>query len=222
MFSRNRATKSVNADSTATIKKIVGDAVVAVERDNPCLKGVLPNDYARPGLEKLRLTEFMDVIATTRRLTIMNLAIRGLEADIGKKHVDTFRNVQHPNLRADCVLARALSLPRQRDIRGACREAAPEDTALRDAAFSQMGVNSQVLSVAKDNMVAFPGQLFYSTKIPVCLWFFAKTKVADAKRGLRVRRKQTFLINARKLSTLIDRKLTDAALVKMTNTCRLW
>jgi type I restriction enzyme M protein len=43
--------------------------------------------------------------ATTRRVAIMNLAIRGIEADIGKEHADTFRNVQHPDLRADYVLA---------------------------------------------------------------------------------------------------------------------
>jgi type I restriction enzyme M protein len=43
--------------------------------------------------------------ATTRRLAIMNLAIRGIEADIGKEHADTFRSVQHPDLRADYVLA---------------------------------------------------------------------------------------------------------------------
>ena len=43
--------------------------------------------------------------ATTRRLAIMNLAICGIEADIGKEHADTFSNVQHPDLRADCVLA---------------------------------------------------------------------------------------------------------------------
>jgi len=33
-----------------------------------------------------------------------------------------------------------------------------------------------------DCMVALPGQLFYSTQIPVCLWFLAKNKAADAKR----------------------------------------
>jgi type I restriction-modification system DNA methylase subunit len=43
--------------------------------------------------------------STTRRLAIMNLSIRGIEADIGKEHADTFRNVQHPDLRADYVLA---------------------------------------------------------------------------------------------------------------------
>jgi type I restriction-modification system DNA methylase subunit len=38
-----------------------------------------------------------------------------------------------------------------------------------------------------DCMVALPGQLFYSTQIPVCLWFLAKNKNADAKRGFRDR-----------------------------------
>ena len=39
-----------------------------------------------------------------------------------------------------------------------------------------------------DCMVALPGQLFYSTKIPVCLWFLAKNKNADAKCGFHARR----------------------------------
>ena len=43
--------------------------------------------------------------ATTRRLAIMNLAIRGIEADFGSEHADTFRRDLHPDLRADYVLA---------------------------------------------------------------------------------------------------------------------
>ena len=43
--------------------------------------------------------------AGTPGLAIMNLAIRGFEEDIGKEHADTFRKVQHPDLRADHVLA---------------------------------------------------------------------------------------------------------------------
>jgi hypothetical protein len=72
-----------------------------------------------------------------------------------------------------------------------------------------------------DCMVALPGQLFYSTQIPVCLWFLAKNKGADAKRGFRDRRKQTLFIDARKLGTLIDRvhrELTDADLEKIAST----
>ena len=76
-----------------------------------------------------------------------------------------------------------------------------------------------------DCMVALPGQLFYSTQIPVCLWFLAKNKNADAKRGFRDRRKQTLFIDARKLGTLIDRvhrELTDADLAKITSTYHAW
>src|SRR3990172_3853897 len=47
-----------------TIGKIVDDAMVAIERDNTRLKGVLPKDYARPGLDKQRLGELIDLIAT--------------------------------------------------------------------------------------------------------------------------------------------------------------
>jgi type I restriction enzyme M protein len=76
-----------------------------------------------------------------------------------------------------------------------------------------------------DCMVALPGQLFYSTQIPVCLWFLAKNKNADAKRGFRDRRKQSLVIDARKLGTLIDRvhrELTDADLEKITSTYHAW
>jgi type I restriction enzyme M protein len=48
----------------ATIGEIVEEPMVAIERDNPRLKGVLPEDYARPGLDKQRLGELIDVIAT--------------------------------------------------------------------------------------------------------------------------------------------------------------
>ena len=46
------------------IGKTVDDAMVAIERDNPRLKGVLPKDYARPGLDKHRLGELIDLIGT--------------------------------------------------------------------------------------------------------------------------------------------------------------
>ena len=76
-----------------------------------------------------------------------------------------------------------------------------------------------------DCMVALPGQLFYSTQIPVCLWFGGKNKAADAKRGFRDRRKQTLFIDARKMGTLIDRvhrELTDADLERITSTYHAW
>ena len=73
-----------------------------------------------------------------------------------------------------------------------------------------------------DCMVALPGQLFYSTQIPVCLWFLTRTK-NDGKR--RDRRNQTLFMDARKLGTLIDRvhrELTDADIKKIVATCHAW
>jgi type I restriction-modification system DNA methylase subunit len=43
----------------------VDDAMAALERDNPALKGVLPKDYARPALDKTRLGQLIDQISNT-------------------------------------------------------------------------------------------------------------------------------------------------------------
>ena len=47
----------------STIGQMVDDAMVAIERDNPSLKGVLPKDYARPGLDKPRLGQLVDMVS---------------------------------------------------------------------------------------------------------------------------------------------------------------
>ena len=181
-----------------TIGTLVDDAMAAIERDNPSLKGVLPKDYARPGLDKARLGQLINLVSdialgapadrakdtlgrvyeyflaqfasaegkqsgqfytprhvvrvlvemlapykgrvydpccgsggmfvqserfieahagrigdisiygqesnyTTWRLAKMNLAIRGIDAQIA--HGDTFHNDRHPDLKADYVLA---------------------------------------------------------------------------------------------------------------------
>src|SRR5690606_7167258 len=57
------ATLQANAKQS-TIGKTIDDAMVAIERDNPSLKGVLPKDYARPALDKTRLGELIDLIGT--------------------------------------------------------------------------------------------------------------------------------------------------------------
>jgi len=73
-----------------------------------------------------------------------------------------------------------------------------------------------------DCMVAMPGQLFYSTQIPVCLWFIAR----DKKNGrFRNRRGETLFIDARKLGTMIDRvhrELTDEDIRKIADTYHAW
>jgi len=73
-----------------------------------------------------------------------------------------------------------------------------------------------------DCMVALPGQLFYATQIPVCLWFFAR----DKKNGrFRDRRGETLFIDARQLGTLTDRvhrELTEADIATIAGTYHAW
>jgi type I restriction enzyme M protein len=76
---------------------------------------------------------------------------------------------------------------------------------------------------AVDCMVALPGQLFYSTQIPACLWFFARNK--NPGKGLRDRRGQVLFIDARKLGVLVDRtrrELTDEEIQKIADTYHAW
>jgi len=80
---------------------------------------------------------------------------------------------------------------------------------------------------AVDCMVALPGQLFYSTQIPACLWFLARDK-SNGKRGketLRDRRGEVLFIDARNMGALVDRtrrELSDADIQKIADTYHLW
>jgi type I restriction enzyme M protein len=73
-----------------------------------------------------------------------------------------------------------------------------------------------------DCMVALPGQLFYSTQIPACLWFLAR----DRKNGkFRDRRGDVLFIDARKLGPLVDRthrELTDEDIARVADTYHAW
>lgn len=78
-----------------------------------------------------------------------------------------------------------------------------------------------------DCMVALPGQLFYSTQIPACLWFLARNKNPGngSAGGLRDRRGQVLFIDARKLGVLVDRtrrELTDGEVNKIADTYHAW
>jgi type I restriction enzyme M protein len=73
-----------------------------------------------------------------------------------------------------------------------------------------------------DCMVALPGQLFYSTQIPACLWFLARDK---KNRKFRDRRGHVLFIDARKLGQLIDRtqrELTDEEIERIARTYHAW
>ncbi|MGD0272784.1 MAG: class I SAM-dependent DNA methyltransferase [Gaiellaceae bacterium] len=73
-----------------------------------------------------------------------------------------------------------------------------------------------------DCMIALPGQLFYSTQIPVCLWFVAR----DKRNGrFRDRRGETLFIDARKMGSMIDRvhrELTDEDIARVAGTYHAW
>ena len=190
---------------------------------------------------------------TTRRLAIMNLAIRGIEADIGKENADTFCNPQHPDLRADYVIANPpfndsdwyrdendvrwrFGTPPKGNANFAwvqhfIHHLAPNGFAgfvLANGSMSsqQSGEGEIRANLVEadlvDCMVALPGQLFYSTQIPVCLWFLARSK-ADGQR--RNRRGETRFIDARKLGTLVDRvhrELSDADIARIAATYHAW
>ena len=66
-------------------------------------------------------------------------------------------------------------------------------------------------------MIALPGQLFFNTQIPTCLWFLVKDKP--------VRRGELLFIDARKLATMISRvqcELSDAVIARIAGTVAAW
>ncbi len=330
------------------IGTIVDDAMTAIERDNPSLKGVLPRDYARPGLDKQRLGQLINLVSdiglgspadrakdvlgrvyeyflaqfasaegkkggqfytpshvvrilvemlapykgrvydpccgsggmfvssekfieahsgklgdisiygqesnyTTWRLAKMNLAIRGIDAQIA--HGDTFHNDRNPDLKADWVMAnppfndsdwRGESLKEDKRwmygvppagnanyawVQHFIYHLAPTGLAGFVLANGSMSSNQSgegeirtaiIEADLVDCMVALPGQLFYSTQIPVCLWFLARSK----KNGrFRDRRGGTLFIDARKMGTLterVHRELSDEDVAKIAGTYHAW
>lgn len=76
-----------------------------------------------------------------------------------------------------------------------------------------------------DCMIALPGQLFYTTQIPVCLWFLTKNKNADSVRGYRKRTNETLFIDARNMGTMVDRvhkELLQEDIAKIARTYHAW
>ena len=330
------------------IGQIVDEAMAAIERDNPSLKGVLPKDYGRPNLDKQRLGQLIGLVSnialgdaaskakdtlgrvyeyflaqfasaegkkggqfytpshvvrvlvemlapykgrvydpccgsggmfvssekfieahagkigdisiygqesnyTTWRLAKMNLAIRGIDAQIA--HGDTFHADKHPDLKADFVLANPpfndsdwrgeLLKEDKRWVYGVppagnanfawvqhfISHLAPTGIAGFVLANGSMSSNQSgegeirkniVEADLVDCMVALPGQLFYSTQIPVCLWFLARSK---KNNRFRDRRGETLFLDARKLGTMVDRthrELTEADLAKIAGTYHAW
>ena len=188
---------------------------------------------------------------TTRRLCKMNLAIRGIDGNIGKEHADSFRRDLQKDLKADFVLANPPFNDSdwggdklQEDVRwkygvppkGNANFAwvqhfvfhlSPKGRAGFVLANGSMSSNQSgegeirktlIEADMVECMVAMPGQLFYSTQIPVCLWFLSRKKP-------RTRAKQTLFIDARKMGTMIDRvhrELTDEDIERIAGTFHAW
>ncbi len=139
----------------------------------------------------------------------MNLAIRGIEANLGKEHADSFHDDMHPDLKVDYILANppfnssdwggAQLREDRRWVYGApppgnanfawvqhfIHHLAPNGIAGFVLANGSMSSNTATEGEIRkkiieadlvDCMVTLPGQLFYSTSIPVCLWFIARSK----------------------------------------------
>jgi len=190
--------------------------------------------------------------ATTWKLAKMNLAIRGIEANLGTEPADSFRRDLHPDLKADYVLA---SPPfngsdwnggqLRKDVRWKCgappvgnanfawvqhfiHHLAPAGIVLADGSMSsnQSGEGEIRRNIIEadlvDCMVALPGQLLYSTQIPVCLWFLARDRKNSRSRD---RRGQTLFIDARRMGRMIDRvqrELTNDDIAKIAGTYHAW
>jgi len=192
---------------------------------------------------------------TTWRLARMNLAIRGIESNLGDQWADTFHNDKHPDLKADFSLANppfnisdwggerlredkrwVYGVPPVGNanfawVQHIIHHLAPNGIAGFVLANGSMSSNSGgegeirkaiIEADLVDCMVAMPGQLFYSTPIPVCLWFVTRNK---AMKGMRDRNGETLFIDARKMGTLVDRvhrELTDDDIQKITGTYHAW
>ena len=181
-----------------------------------------------------------ELTSTTYKLAKMNLAIRGLSGNLGDKPADAFFSDQHPDLKADYIMANPpFNLKDWRsdaeltdDPRFAGYRTPPTGNAnyawilhmlsklsetgtagfvLANGSMSsntsgegeirqQMVVNDRV-----ECMIALPGQLFYTTQIPVCLWIISKDKTANADKGFRNRETETLFIDARDMGSMISR-----------------
>jgi type I restriction enzyme M protein len=74
-------------------------------------------------------------------------------------------------------------------------------------------------------MISLPPQLFRTTAIPACLWFFARDKGPQGRKDLKDRRGQTLFIDARSMGTLVDRTeriFTDEDIARIAGAYHAW
>ena len=170
---------------------------------------------------------------TTWKMAQMNLAIRGIEADLGKSNADTFFDDQHPTLKADFVMANPpfnlsdwggdrlqddvrwkYGVPPNGNanfawIQHIIHHLSPSGRAgvvlANGSLSSQSGGEGDIRrrlveADLVDCIVAMPPQLFYTTQIPVSIWFFHRDKPQKGK---------TLFVDARNMGTMVTRKLRE-------------
>ena len=187
---------------------------------------------------------------TTWRLAAMNLAIRGIDFNLGKEPADTFVRDQHADLRADFVLANppfnisdwwhgslegdprwVYGTPPQGNANYAWLQhmlyhlkstgragIVLANGSMSSSQNSEGDIRRAMVDADKvEVMIALPGQLFFNTQIPACLWFLVKEK--------RARQGEVLFIDARKLGSMISRvqcEFTEKVIDKIAATVAAW
>jgi type I restriction enzyme M protein len=196
---------------------------------------------------------------TTWRLAKMNLALRGIDANLGPQWGDTFANDLHPDLRADFVIANPpfniSEWARKEDdqrwkygvppsgnanyawIQHMLHHLAPTGTmatvlsngSLTSNTSGEGDIRRQLVETdLVECIVTLPPNLFFTTSIPVCLWFLTKDKSerkVKSERSQRNRKGEILFIDARQMGHMIDRKvkeLSNEELAKIAGTYHAW
>ena len=322
------------ASRTPEIGVVIDNALQAIEKENPKLKGILPSNYSRPELDKRRLGDVVDLFTnikmhasgdekdligrvyeyclqqfasmegknagefytpscivrtiveilqpfegrvydpccgsggmfvqsakflqnhqkslsgisiygqefntSTWKMAHMNVAIRGLEANLGQSAADTFMDDQHPQLKADFIMANppfnlkdwgadklqndkrwAFGIPPSSNANFAWMQHMIHHLSpvgriglvLANGALSSQtggeGIIRQKIVEADlvEGIIALPSQLFYSTGIPVSLWFLSKEKKQSGK---------VVFIDARDMGEMVTRAVRELKLEEIT------
>ncbi|MBO7098552.1 MAG: SAM-dependent DNA methyltransferase [Bacteroidaceae bacterium] len=170
---------------------------------------------------------------STWKMAHMNVAIRGLEANLGKSYADTFFNDQHPTLKADFIMANPpfnlsdwgadklekdvrwkFGIPPSGNANFAWMQHMIHHLSptgriglvLANGALSSQtggeGTIRQNIVEADlvEGIIALPSQLFYSTGIPVSLWFLSRNKQQPGK---------VLFVDARNMGTMVTRAVRE-------------
>lgn len=322
----------------STIGQIIDDAMIAIERENKNLKGVLPKNYARPELDKTKLGELIDLFsfnlgskeakaqdllgrvyeyflgkfgssqgefytppsivkllvgmiepykgrvydpccgsggmfvqsqrfveehqgrkddihifgqeynAATWRLCKMNLAIRGIDGNLGERDADTFGNDLHKNLRADFVLANPpfnmsdytliqddarwkYGIPPQNNANYAWIEhmvskLSPKGIAGFVMANGSMSTSTKAEAEIRKNMIE-AGLVDCIVTMPPNLFYNVTIPVClwFISKNKENRKDKILFIDARKMGTMITRKhreLSDEEIQRICDTYHNW